>query len=169
MTSAPIAGTEALELGVASTCPAEGKLPDRTCVWDQLSLSKEVCQMRKWKWILVKSESDESELLLKSSGGRPGEAAEEEEDRQQWWSPVGRQVFYFAFSWQLILLFWGAFVLNSILFLISMVRWFLLRADHCLYSFKSDQVNVLKIFCHFLAATRVGPGHFFKYIIYDKI
>ena len=54
-------------------------------------------------------------------------------------------------------------------FLISMVRWFLLRADHCLYSFKSDQVNVLKIFCHFLAATRVGPGHFFKYIIYDKI
>ena len=106
-----------------------------------------------------------SELLLKSSGGCPGEAAEEEEDRQQRWSPVGRQVFYFAFSWQLILLFWGAFVLNSIRFLISMVRWFLLRADHCLYSFKSDQVNVLKIFCHFLAATRVGPGHFFKYIM----
>ena len=52
-----------------------------------------------------------SEFLLKSSGGCAGEAAEEEEDRQQWWSPVGWQVFYFAFSWQLILLFWGAFVI----------------------------------------------------------
>ena len=49
-----------------------------------------------WKVKVTKSE-----LLLKSSGGCPGEAAEEEEDRQQWWSPVGWQVFYFAFSWQL--------------------------------------------------------------------
>ena len=40
----PVAGTEALELGVASTCSAEGKVPDRPCVWEQLSLSKEVCK-----------------------------------------------------------------------------------------------------------------------------
>ena len=59
-----------------------------------------------WKVKVTKSE-----FLLKSSGGCAGEAAEEEEDRQQWWSPVGWQVFYFAFSWQLILLFWWAFVL----------------------------------------------------------
>ena len=66
-----------------------------------------------WKVKVTKSE-----LLLKSSGGRPGEAAQEEEDRQQWWSPVGWQVFYFAFSWQLILLFWWAFVL-----FVSWFRW----------------------------------------------
>ena len=45
-------GTEALELGVASTCGpssenSEGKLPDRTCVWEQLSLSKEVRKRKK--------------------------------------------------------------------------------------------------------------------------
>ena len=110
-----------------------------------------------------------SELLLKSSGGRPGEAAQEEENRQQWWSPVGWQVFYFAFSWELFWCFLVSF--RTFRFLISMVRWFLLRADHCLYSFKSDQVNVLKIFCYFLAATRVGPGHFsnISYMIRYKI
>merc|ERR1719220_76279 len=73
--------TEALELGVASTCSAEGKVPDRPCVWEQLSLSKEVLA--------------QGRLMKRKRVAGSG---------HQW---VG--------------------------------RWFLLRADHCLYSFKSDQ------------------------------
>ena len=61
-------GTEALELGVASTCPAEGKLPDRTCVWEQLSLSKEVWKKRKRR-----------KENVKFSGVGPRPASQEEE------------------------------------------------------------------------------------------